>query len=234
LSISSLAIITARGGSKRIPRKNLRPFLGRPIIGYSIAAALDSGLFDEVMVSTDDEEIAKVGESLGAVVPFRRSARTSDDYATTADVLVEVISEYRVRGVTPQIGCCIYPTAPFVTAERLREAHARFAASDADTLLPVTRFSFPIWRSFRMEGDRVHYNWPEFAPKRSQDLPPSYQDAGQFYFFRPRHLEATRELVTANSIGLELSEMEVQDIDSEEDWQLAEIKYRHCHGGREG
>lgn len=227
--MKSIAIITARGGSKRIPRKNLRLFLGKPIIAYSIAAARGSGLFDEVMVSTDDDEIAEIGETLGAAVPFRRSAKASDDYATTADVLLEVVGEYRARGVAPDIACCIYPTAPFVTPQRLREANDRFASSDADCLLPVTRFGFPIWRSFRMEDDRVHYNWPEFAPKRSQDLPPAYQDAGQFYFFRPSVLEATGQLVTDNSIGFELSELEVQDIDSEEDWALAELKYRHVH-----
>lgn len=226
----SIAIITARGGSKRIPRKNLRPFLGKPIIAYSIDAALGSGLFDEVMVSTDDAEIAAVARDLGAAVPFMRSAATSDDFATTADVLKEVVAEYRARGIMPELACCIYPTAPFVTAVRLGEAFAKLTQSGADTVLPVTRFSFPIWRSFRREGERVFYNWPEHAPKRSQDLPPAFQDAGQFYVFRPAVLERTGQLITDNTVGLELSELEVQDIDSEEDWALAELKYRHIHG----
>ena len=225
----SIAIITARGGSKRIPRKNLRPFLGRPIIAYSIDAALGSGLFDEVMVSTDDEEIAGVARGLGAAVPFMRSAATSDDFATTADVLIEVVGEYRARGIAPETACCIYPTAPFVTAARLQEALEKLRKSGADTVLPVTRFSFPIWRSFRREGDRVFYNWPEHAPKRSQDLPAAFQDAGQFYFFHPLVLERTGQLITENTVGLELSDLEVQDIDSEEDWALAELKYRHIH-----
>jgi pseudaminic acid cytidylyltransferase len=221
----SVAIITARGGSKRIPRKNLRPFLGKPIIAYSIAAAIESGLFDEVMVSTDDAEIADVSRALGAAVPFMRSAKTSDDFATTADVLHEVIDDYAARGVMPDHACCIYPTAPFVTAEKLRRAYALLDERGADTVLPIARFSFPIWRSFRMEGDRVFYNWPEHAPRRSQDLPPAFQDTGQFYFFRPAVLKRTGLLITENTVGIEVPEMEAQDIDSEEDWALAEIKY---------
>ena len=223
------AIITARGGSKRIPRKNLRLFLGKPIIAYSITAALESGLFDEVMVSTDDAEIAEVAREYGATVPFMRSARTSDDHATTADVLHEVVAEYQARGTAIDFACCIYPTAPFVTAEKLRRAFALLQESGADTVLPIARFSFPIWRSFRLEGDRVFYNWPEYAPRRSQDLPPAFQDTGQFYFFRPAVLQATNLLITENTIGIEVPETEVQDIDSEADWVLAEIKYTHAN-----
>lgn len=223
--MSSVSIITARGGSKRIPRKNVRPFLGRPIIAYSIEAALESGLFDEVMVSTDDDEIASVAHRHGAAVPFMRSAATSDDHSTTAEVLAEVIGDYAERGQTFDYTCCIYPTAPFVTAQKLRDAFGRLSASDADLVLPIARFSFPIWRSFRLEGDRVRYNWPEYAPMRSQDLPPAFQDAGQFYFFRSGIIQGSPLLVTGNSIGIEVGELEVQDIDSEEDWQLAEMKY---------
>lgn len=223
----NIAIITARGGSKRIPRKNLRLFLGRPIIAYPIAAALEADLFDEVMVSTDDEEIAELSRGLGATVPFMRSAKTSDDYATTADVLHEVLGEYAARGVTIDVACCIYPTAPFITAEKLRRAFELLGSSGSDAVLPIARFSFPIWRSFRKEGDRVFYNWPEFAPKRSQDLPPAFQDTGQFYFFRPAVLQATGLLITDNTLGIEVPETEVQDIDSEEDWLIAELKYQH-------
>lgn len=228
--MSSVAIITARGGSKRIPRKNIRPFLGRPIIAYSIEAAITSQLFDEVMVSTDDEQIASVARDFGAVVPFMRSAATSDDHSTTAQVLEEVVGEYASRGRLFDYACCIYPTAPFVTAEKLRQAFRELEENDADLVLPIARFSFPIWRSFRREGNRVYYNWPEHAPKRSQDLEPAFQDAGQFYFFRPRILNGSALLVTENSIGIEVSEIEVQDIDSEEDWLLAELKYRHILG----
>lgn len=231
--MKNLAMITARGGSKRIPRKNLRPFLGRPIIAYSIEAALGSGLFDEVMVSTDDEEIAEIARQHGAKVPFMRSAKNADDFSTTADVILEVLGEYRKLGHTPEFTCCIYPTAPFVTAERLREAFARFEASDAESLFPVTRFSFPIMRSFRMEeGGRIYFNWPEHALTRSQDLAPAFQDAGQFYFLRTEAIERTRLLVPEKTLGFELSELEVQDIDNEEDWALAEVKYRFLHGER--
>lgn len=231
--MSNVAIITARGGSKRIPRKNLRPFLGEPIITYSILAALDSNLFGEVMVSTDDEEIAAVARDHGAAVPFMRSAATSDDYATTAQVLEEVIGDYLKLGREFDFACCIYPTAPFVTADKLRHAFDLLTESGADAVLPIARFSFPIWRSFRLDGDRVFYNWPEFAPKRSQDLAPAFQDTGQFYFFRPAILRSTSKLITDNTIGIEVDELEVQDIDTDQDWRLAEIKYRMLHGGSE-
>jgi len=223
--MAAIAIITARGGSKRIPRKNIRSFLGRPIIAYSIEAALQSGLFDEVMVSTDDLEIAGLARQLGARVPFMRSARNADDFATTKDVLVEVLEEYRRRGTEFEFACCLYPTAPFVTAEKLRVAFARLRDSAADTVLPIVRFSFPIQRSFRMEGDRVSYLHPEHSSRRSQDLPPAYHDAGQFYFFRPTRLLETGELVTANTVGIEMPLMEVQDLDDEEDWGIAKIKF---------
>lgn len=225
----AIAIITARGGSKRIPRKNLRAFLGKPIIAYSIAAALESGLFDEVMVSTEDAEIAALAKALGASVPFLRSAENASDHATTKDVLQEVIGQYAERGVTPDVACCIYPTAPFVTAEKLVAAFELQKESGADTVLPIARFSFPIWRSFRKDEDRVSYNWPEFAQQRSQDVQPAYYDAGQFYFFRPAILIEKNELVTDNTIGIEMSSLDVHDIDDEDDWDMAELKYARLH-----
>lgn len=147
-----IAIITARGGSKRIPKKNIREFCGLPIIAYSIKAALKCGLFDVVMVSTDSEEIAAVAKGYGAAVPFMRSAATSDDYATTADVLAEVIGEYRARGEEFDTMCCIYPTAPFVTAEKLTRAYETFAAADAEMLEPVVPFSYPPQRALVSRG----------------------------------------------------------------------------------
>jgi pseudaminic acid cytidylyltransferase len=221
----AVAIITARGGSKRIPRKNIKSFNGKPIIAYSIEAALNSGIFDEVMVSTDDEEIAAVAKQFGATVPFMRSSKTSDDYATTADVLKEVLRSYEQEGIAFEYACCIYPTAPFVTAEKLSNAFGKLIDTATDAVLPVTRFSFPIWRSFKMEEGRVSYNWPEFAPKRSQDLPPAFHDCGQFYFFKTAGFLQTGKLITENTIGLEVPESEVQDIDNEEDWKIAEIKF---------
>jgi pseudaminic acid cytidylyltransferase len=228
--VRNRAIVTARGGSKRIPFKNLKPFLGKPIIEYSIAAAQDSNLFDEIVVSTDDEEIADVARLLGASVPFMRSPGTSDDYATTTDVLLEVVSEFEARGSTSDFACCLYPTAPFVTGAKLRKAFAHMANDSADAVLPITAFSFPIWRSFRREGDLVFFNWPEHSQKRSQDLPPAYHDTGQFYFFRPEVLLRTGVLLNDRTVGIVVSELEAQDIDTDEDWHLAEIKYRKMIG----
>jgi pseudaminic acid cytidylyltransferase len=221
----TVAIITARGGSKRIPRKNIKLFNGKPIIAYAIEAAIHSGIFAEIMVSTDDEEISDVGKQYGATVPFMRTFKTSDDHATTADVLKEVLQSYRQRGKEFEYACCIYPTAPFITSEKLMNAFSKLIDTGADTILPVTRFSFPIWRSFKMENEKVSYNWPEFAPKRSQDLPTAFHDCGQFYFFRTSVFLQTGKLITENTIGLEVPESEVQDIDNEEDWKIAEIKF---------
>ncbi len=222
----SVAIITARGGSKRIPRKNIKEFLGQPIIKYSIDAALASGIFEEVMVSTDDEEIALIAKQCGAGVPFIRSNETSNDFATTADVLMEVVTKYKEGGRDFAYGCCIYPTAPFVTAEKLKKSLELLINKDADSVIPVTRFSFPIWRSFKIEENgKLAYNWPENASKRSQDLPPSFHDCGQFYFFDVNKFLETKNLVASNTFSIEVPESEVQDIDNEEDWKLAEIKY---------
>ena len=182
------------------------------------------------MVSTDDAEIADLAKSLGAEVPFMRSAKASDDYASTADVLVEVLAEYAARDRRFEHACCIYPTAPFVTAQKLRMAFERLQETGADCVLPITAFSFPILRSFRKEGDRVFYNWEDHAAKRSQDLPPAYHDAGQFYIFRTAPLDKTGQFITADTIGIEMPEMEVQDIDHPSDWALAELKYRHAAG----
>jgi pseudaminic acid cytidylyltransferase len=222
----SVAIITARGGSKRIPRKNIREFLGKPIITYSIKAAIDSGCFDEVMVSTDDEEIAEVAARAGAAVPFFRSIQTSDDFATTSDVILEVLESYQNIQRSFSLACCIYPTAPFVTAERLKKAFDLLVKSDSDSVIPVTEFSFPILRSFKMdENSKVEFNWPENALKRSQDLPKAYHDCGQFYCINvPRFLQH-KKLVTDNTSAIVMPNIEVQDIDNEEDWTLAEIKY---------
>ena len=231
--MKALAIITARGGSKRIPGKNTREFCGRPLIAYSIEAALQSGVFDEVMVSTDDAHIAEVAAGFGAAVPFMRSERTSGDFATTADVLQEVIAEYAKRDITFTYGCCIYPTAPFITGARLREAFSRFETSDADTLLPVVRFSYPVQRSMVIRDGLAELAWPEFASTRSQDLEPHYHDAGQFYFFRTQAFLQNGALLTGRIQPMELPEREVQDIDTPEDLAIAEMKYRLLTG-REG
>ena len=221
--MKSIAIITARGGSKRIPKKNIKEFCGKPIIAYSIEAALESKLFDEVMVSTDSEEIAAVARHYGAKVPFMRSAKTSDDFATTVDVLREVITEYEKRGQKFDTMCCIYPTAPFVTADKLQAAYKKLTESDADLVQPVVAFSFPPQRAFVIRVGQLTYRYPECAPMRSQDLENWYHDAGQFYFHR---VEAFMNTGTLKIIPFELPETEVQDIDNLTDWELAEMKYR--------
>lgn len=230
--MASVAIITARGGSKRIPRKNIKPFLDKPIIAYSIKAALDCGIFEEVMVSTDDQEIAEVARQYGAFVPFMRSTENSNDYAGTAEVIIEVIEEYRKRERRFDTACCIYPTAPFVTAEKLKRAYETLKKHNADSVLPITEFSYPILRSVKItEEGNIAMNWPEYYSSRSQDLPKSYHDSGQFYFLNVEALLQHKKLFMPGSRPLVVPETEVQDIDNETDWKLAEMKYRFLYGG---
>ena len=223
--MSAIAIITARGGSKRIPRKNIKCFCGKPIIAYSIEAAVKSKIFDEIMVSTDDKEIAEIALSYGAKVPFYRSTDTSDDYATTADVLIEVLEMYKDKRECFDRVCCIYPTAPFVTARKLQEAMSRLDLVKADALVPVVRFSYPPQRSFIMHNKKISYKWPENISLRSQDLEPFYHDAGQFYLINTETFLSEKSLVPTNTSAYELSEQEVQDIDTFDDWEIAEMKY---------
>ena len=224
--MSAVAIITARGGSKRIPKKNIKDFCGKPIIAYSIEAALSSRLFDEVMVSTDSKEIAAVARHYGAKVPFMRSSKTSDDFATTVDVLQEVIKEYESRGQKFDMMCCIYPTAPFITADKLQSAYKKLMESGADLVQPVVAFSFPPQRAFVIRDGQLTYRYPECAPMRSQDLENWYHDAGQFYFHRVEAFLTRNNGQCIRIVPLELSETEVQDIDNFADWKLAEIKFK--------
>lgn len=222
----NIAIITARGGSKRIPHKNIRNFCGKPIIEYSIRAALDAQVFDTVMVSTDDERIALIAKNAGAEVPFMRSEKTANDYATTTDVLLEVIEQYDKMGITFENACCIYPTAPFVNAAKLKNAMAILQKDNRHSVMPVTAFSFPPLRGMTIKDDKLEYKWPEYAMARSQDLEEIYHDCGQFYAFQVASFIRERKLVTDNTAGIVISELEVQDIDNEVDWELAEMKYR--------
>ncbi len=221
-----LAIITARGGSKRIPRKNIKEFCGKPILAYSIEAAVSSGIFDTVMVSTDDEEIAEIAKQYGAEVPFYRSAETANDYATTNDVLLEVLAEYEKRGEHFDMAVCIYPTAPFVTAQKLKAAVEQLSESDADTLIPVVAFSYPPQRAMIVEEGKLIFEYPQYLDSRSQDLVPHYHDVGQFYVFRTEAFKRNRKLMVGNILPLVVSELEVQDIDNQTDWEIAEMKYR--------
>lgn len=224
--MSSIAIITARGGSKRIPRKNIKEFLGKPIILYSIEAALTSGVFDEVMVSTDDEEIAQIAKAAGASVPFMRSEKTAGDFATTADVIEEVLEKYAKKGKTFDYACILYPTAPFVTDEKLKKAMEMLQREDADSVLPIVQYSFPPQRAFVSENGKIRFGNEQFAKTRTQDLEPMYHDSGQFCCFKTELFLDKHMLVTDNTLGIVCQESEVQDIDNYEDWYLAELKYK--------
>ena len=220
--MKNLCIIPARGGSKRIPRKNIKPFMGKPIIAYSIEAALESGLFDEVMVSTDDAAFAEVAKLYGASVPFMRSEKTANDYATLSDVIDEVVQMYKDNGKDFDNFCCLLSTAPFVTGCQLCDSYKIFTENHFDSLRPVVRFDFPIQRAFRMATDNtVSFMQPEHMNTRSQDLEKAYHDAGLFYW-------GTCALGFKGSRwgGYEIDESVCQDIDTEDDWRMAEIKYK--------
>ena len=229
--MSAIAIITARGGSKRIPRKNIKDFLGKPIIAYSIEAALQSGVFDEVMVSTDDEEIAELARKYGANVPFLRSEATSNDFATTLDVLTEVLDSYKAIGKQYDIFACIYPTAPFITSEKLKNAFNLLQRNNSNSVVPVVKYSFPPQRAFVERDGFIVYQYPEFALKRSQDLEPIYHDSGQFYICKTDSFLKDGKVISDKSVPFVLPEEEVQDIDTLSDWVIAEEKYKHLHLG---
>ncbi len=227
--MKSIAIITARGGSKRIPRKNIKEFLGKPIIAYTIEAAIASNMFDQVMVSTDDDEIAEIAKKYGAQVPFMRSEKTSNDFATTADVLNEVIDEYKKLGESFEYMCCLYPTAPFVTPEAIGQAMKILEDNGADTVLPVVKFSFPPQRGVVMKDGYLTPKYPECMPMRSQDLEPMYHDAGQFYCMKVSSFLEQGKVVMDKTMPYMQDDMNVQDIDTPEDWAIAEVKYKVLH-----
>lgn len=220
----NLAIIPARGGSKRIPRKNIRDFLGRPIISVSISVAVDSGLFEEVMVSTDDPEIAEVALACGAKVPFMRSPETSNDFAPLADVIDEVKEQYGIQGRSFDNICCILPTAPLITVNNLRAGYQLLLDKGADSVRPLVRFGYAIERALKLTDGRVEMLHPEHKYTRSQDLEPAFHDAGQFYWMKSECC-----LRGDNRYGFEISEVEAQDIDTEIDWKMAELKYQYLN-----
>jgi len=229
MEMRNVAIITARGGSKRIPHKNIRPFLGKPILEYSIEAALATEYFTEVMVSTDDEEIAEVARHAGAKVPFMRSENNANDFATTADVVLEVINSYERIGQNFEQACCIYPTAPFITANALKTAMMLLEQEQADCVIPVVKFSFPPQRCVVIKGGRLTPKWPESMKVRSQDLEPYYHDCGQFYCLNVDSFKEQKAIWMRNVVPFIQDESTVQDIDTLEDWKIAEMKYRIMH-----
>lgn len=224
--MSNLCIIPARGGSKRIPKKNIKEFLGRPIIAYSIRTAIDSKLFDEVMVSTDDIEIAEIAKKYGAKVPFIRSLKNSSDFATTFDVIEEVINYYRNHNMKFNNVCCLYSCAPFVTTKTLSKAYNRLHEKEFDTVLPVVPYSSPINRALRINHEKIHMIYEENLNVRSQDLEDSFYDAGQFYWCDIDKLLLNKGIFTNNTGFIIVSEIESQDIDNETDWKLAELKFQ--------
>ena len=224
--MNAIAIITARGGSKRIPGKNIKEFMGRPMLTYAIEAALEAGIFREVMVSTDDEEIVQIAREAGASVPFMRSEATSGDFATTDDVLMEVLQTYEKRGELFDYMACIYPTAPFVTAGKLQEAMDLLIEKDASGVMPVVRFSFPPQRGMAIREGKLADCYPDNAMKRSQDLEPMYHDSGQFYCYHVARYRACRGDLPDGYLPIIVPETEVQDIDNPSVWELAEIKYK--------
>lgn len=224
--MNNIAIITARGGSKRIPKKNIKEFCGKPIIQYSIEAAVSSGIFNEIMVSTDDDEIAEIAIRNGAKVPFKRSLENSSDFATTSDAIKEVLQNYRLLGENFDNFCCIYPTAPFITGKKLAGAMEKMLNNKAESILPVVKFSFPPQRAVLIKDNRIKFKWPENINSRSQDLEVFYHDAGQFYCMNVDAFLKHNSLITNKTIPYILNDLEVQDIDNMEDWIIAEMKYK--------
>jgi pseudaminic acid cytidylyltransferase len=224
--MGNLCIIPARGGSKRIPRKNIKEFMGKPIIAYPIELALKSGLFAEVMVSTDDEEISAISKYYGAKVPFTRSDSTSDDFATTASVIEEVITKFKLSGVNFDSICCLYPCTPLLSIDNIVNAHKILINSGADSVIPVVEFEYPIQRSLQINEGKIQFSHPDNALTRTQDLEKYYHDAGQFYWMKADIFMENQNIFTNNSQFIILSHFECHDIDNELDWKLAELKFK--------
>ncbi|MDR3049448.1 MAG: pseudaminic acid cytidylyltransferase [Elusimicrobiota bacterium] len=221
--MKNIAVITARGGSKRIPRKNIKEFFGKPMICYAIEAAQKSKIFNAIMVSTDDNEIAQIAKKYGAQVPFMRSKETANDFATTEDVLIEVMNEYKKLNEEFVHLCCIYPCVPFLKADALKAAYNKFLESDADSLMPIVRFSYPIQRALKINKEGfLEFREPQYIRARSQDLEPAYHDIGMFYFYKVKSLSTKERKI----MYFEMKESEIQDIDAQEDWDMAELKYK--------
>tara|TARA_B100000242_G_scaffold17275_1_gene10582 strand:+ start:23000 stop:23719 length:720 start_codon:yes stop_codon:yes gene_type:complete len=222
-----IAIIPARGGSKRIAKKNIKEFNGSPLIKYSIEAAINSNIFDRIIVSTDDNDIAEISLNYGAEVPFFRSKETSDDYSTLGDVIYEALQKMDLDEKNLDYICCILPTAPFITKEFLIRAKKIFNENNYDSLFPVVKYSYPIWRSLRknVSSNNFEMVWPEHINTRSQDLEQIYHDAGMFYFLNTVSFLKKRSVFLQNNGCILTAPWFIQDIDDEEDWEHAEIKY---------
>jgi len=221
----NLAIIPARGGSKRIPRKNIKLFIGKPIIAYSIEAAIKTNLFDVVMVSTDDTEIANISKEFGAKVPFLRTKKNADDHAGIADVILEVIKEFSKNNIFFENVCCILATAPLIKQEDIILAYEKLTNENLDSIIPVVKYNYPIQRALKIVNGKVSLIWPENLMKRSQDLDSSYYDAALFYWMKTSSFLSRKTILSENSSALIVNDEYIQDIDTDNDWIKAEKKY---------
>ncbi len=222
----NIAIIPARIGSKRIFQKNIRPFAGKPMISYSIHAAFKSGIFEDVIVSTDSEEIAEIARKSGASVPFMRPAELADDHTPTAPVISHAVEWYTKNNTEPDYACCIYATAPFIKPEFIRKGFEIMQETGCSTSYPVTSFPFPIFRGLKITAEgKLAMFWPEHELSRSQDLPDAYHDAGQFYWVDCKKFLKEPTLYAKDSRPIILPRSMVQDIDTPEDWKTAEYMF---------
>jgi pseudaminic acid cytidylyltransferase len=223
----NVAIIPARGGSKRITRKNIRPFCGRPMIAWSIETAINSRLFERIIVSTDDPEITEIASHLGAETPFERPAELANDHAGTLPVIRHAVDWLVHQGSPVTHACCIYATAPFLRAEDLKKSRMMMEEPELDFVFSITRFAFPIQRALKLDTENsLSMFWPEHELSRSQDLPAAYHDAGQFYWGTADAWRTQDRIYSSKCRGHELPEERVQDIDTESDWRVAEMKFR--------
>jgi len=226
-----LAVIPARGGSKRIPQKNLKSFMGKPMIQYSIEAAITSSLFDDVIVSTDDEQIKKIGVSLGARVPFMRSPKLSDDRASLADVLLDSLDFVTKEDAKKfDAVCLILATAPFIEVRDLERGLEILESSEAPAVVPLTSFPFPIFRAQKIKNDgRMEMVWPEHELKHSTEFPETFHDVGQFYWLRVTDFMSEKKIYAKGAMPLLIPRHRVQDIDTQEDWDRAELIFKALH-----
>ena len=225
-----IAIITARGGSKRVPKKNIKDFFGRPMISYAINACLAAGVFSEIMVSTDSDEIAEIAKTYGAKVPFIRSEKTSDDFATTFDVLYEVINDYKKINQEFTYTCCVFPCVPFLSGKTIRDAFSKLIATDNNAIQSVYKSPSPVEWAMRIENGLLVPNDTESKLIRSQDLTPKYFDAGMFYIIKTSVLLREKNLLPEKTMAYIMNEKEIQDIDTLDDWAMAELKYKILKG----
>ncbi len=224
MSSKPICIIPARGGSKRIPRKNILSFNGKPLIAWSIETALSSNVFSKVIVSTDDREIADVSKNHGADVPFIRDANLADDFTTTADVILDAMSWIEQT----EHACCLYPTAPLLKVEDIQSAYEKLKQEKVDCILSVTEFDFHPLRAFETSDDgKLDFKWPENALSRSQDLPNLLHDAGAFYFFNSEAFLNQKKLIMENTIGHQIERSRAVDIDTPEDFEFAKQLHQH-------